>query len=130
MNEIHCTVVGNAVTEVRMATTRTGHRVASFRLAATTRRYNRETARWEDLDTSYVTVTAWRSLHGRVERGTLTWPQFWDRPQDHPEGVALMQAVIAGIGVLSASVAVAAPALASRSSRNGVVSSTSTLVAI
>lgn len=66
MNEIHCTVIGNVVTDVRSATTRTGHHVATFRMASTTRRINRETGRWEDLDTSFLTVACWRSLADHV----------------------------------------------------------------
>jgi len=66
MNEIHCTVLGNVVTEVRSATTRSGHHVATFRVASTTRRFNREANRWEDLDTSFLTVAAWRALADHV----------------------------------------------------------------
>jgi single-strand DNA-binding protein len=66
MNEIHCTVIGNVVTDVRVAVTKMGHRVASFRMASTTRRLNRETGVWEDLDTSFLNVTAWRSLAEHV----------------------------------------------------------------
>ncbi len=66
MNEIHCTVVGNAVSDVRSAVTKTGHHVASFRMAATTRRFNRESNRWEDLDTSFLSVSCWRALADHV----------------------------------------------------------------
>ena len=66
MNEIHCTVIGNVVTEVRSATTRAGHHVATFRVASTTRRFNREAGRWEDLDTSFLTVACWRALADHV----------------------------------------------------------------
>ena len=66
MNEIHCTVIGNVVTDVRAATTRTGHHVASFRMVATTRRLNRETNRWEDVDSSFLTVACWRQLADHV----------------------------------------------------------------
>jgi len=66
MNEIHCTVIGNVVTDVRLAVTKTGHSVASFRMASTTRRLNRDTGRWEDVDTSFLNVTAWRSMAEHV----------------------------------------------------------------
>ena len=66
MNEIHCTVIGNVVTDVRAATTRTGHHVASFRMVATTRRVNRETNRWEDVDSSFLTISCWRQLADHV----------------------------------------------------------------
>ena len=66
MNEIHCTVIGNVVTEVRSATTRAGHHVATFRVASTTRRFNREAGRWEDLDTSFLTIACWRALADHV----------------------------------------------------------------
>lgn len=36
--------------------------VASFRVASTPRRFNREQNAWVDLDTNWFTVNAWRSL--------------------------------------------------------------------
>jgi len=66
MNEIHCTVVGTVVSEVRTTVTKSGHRVASFRVVSNTRRFNRESARWEDLDTTFLGVSCWRSLAEHV----------------------------------------------------------------
>ncbi len=37
-------------------------RVASFRLASTERRYNKELHAWRDGETVYYTVTCWRSM--------------------------------------------------------------------
>lgn len=61
MNETHVTItgwLGNDVT-TRAAGEST---VASFRLAATPRRFNRRTEEWFDADTQWFTVNAWRAL--------------------------------------------------------------------
>jgi len=66
MHDITCTVVGNAVTDVRSVITRTGHHVASFRIASTLRRFDREAGRWQDVETTYLTVSCWRTLADHV----------------------------------------------------------------
>ena len=62
MNETLVTVAGNVASETRMRVTSAGVRVASFRLASTERRYNKELHAWRDGDTVYYTVTCWRSM--------------------------------------------------------------------
>ena len=62
MNETLVTVAGNVAGEPRMRVTAGGVRVASFRLASTERRYNKELGSWRDGDTVYYTVTCWRTL--------------------------------------------------------------------
>ena len=62
MNETLVTVAGNVAAEPRMRVTAAGVRVASFRLASTERRYNKELQAWRDGDTVYYTVTCWRSM--------------------------------------------------------------------
>ncbi|MFD8481978.1 single-stranded DNA-binding protein [Kitasatospora sp. NPDC059673] len=56
------TMVGNAASNVTYRETAGGVAVASFRLAATERRYDRERGDWADGETTWVTVVAWRRL--------------------------------------------------------------------
>lgn len=68
MNDIYFTVVGNVVKDVEMRFTSSGDPVASFRVAMSSRRFDRSNDRWVDSDTHYFTVTCWRSLaHNAVE---------------------------------------------------------------
>lgn len=62
MNETTVTVVGNLVDDPRMRTTDSGIEVASFRVASTARRFDRETARWVDAASLFLSVTCWRAL--------------------------------------------------------------------
>lgn len=61
MSEFVVTVTGNVATDIRTATTKQGVALASFRLAITPRRFDRDKG-WHDAPTSYVTVTCWRTL--------------------------------------------------------------------
>ncbi|MDT9686356.1 single-stranded DNA-binding protein [Streptomyces sp. TRM76323] len=61
MNDTLVTIVGNVATHVEYRETPTGG-VARFRLAATTRRWDRERSAWADGHTSFYTVNAWRQL--------------------------------------------------------------------
>lgn len=68
MNDIYFTVVGNVVKDVEMRFTSGGDPVASFRVAMSSRRFDRANERWVDSDTHYFTVTCWRTLaHNVVE---------------------------------------------------------------
>ena len=51
MNDVHLTIVGNVVDEPRMRMTKNNHAVTSFRVASTSRRYDREQERFVDQDT-------------------------------------------------------------------------------
>lgn len=62
MNDISITVLGNLVNEVDLRFTASGEAVASFRVASTTRRFDRTGERWIDGDTHYFTVSCWRNL--------------------------------------------------------------------
>jgi single-strand DNA-binding protein len=62
MNETTVTIVGNLVDEPRMRTTESGVEVTNFRIASSSRRFDRETARWVDGGSLYLSVTCWRSL--------------------------------------------------------------------
>lgn len=73
MNETLVTVVGNVATPIRYRDTSSGIPAASFRLASTVRRWDREQGCWCDVGTSFYTVWAWRNLAvniaGSVSRG-------------------------------------------------------------
>lgn len=62
MNDITLPVIGNVVNDVELRFTKSGEPVANFRLAASSRRYDRANDRWVDGDTHYFTVSCWRGL--------------------------------------------------------------------
>ncbi|MEU1226376.1 single-stranded DNA-binding protein [Streptomyces sp. NPDC005828] len=61
MNDTTVTLVGNVATAVEYRDT-VGGGVARFRFAVTARRWDRERGLWTDGNTSFYTVSAWRSL--------------------------------------------------------------------
>lgn len=65
MNETTVTVVGNVASDVRHVTTARGVSLASFRLASTPRRFDRNLG-WVDGTTSFYSVTCWRHLAEHV----------------------------------------------------------------
>ena len=62
MNDSYITLVGNAVTDVRLRATQGCVAFATFRMASNPRRFDRESARWIDGDPLFVTVVCWRAL--------------------------------------------------------------------
>lgn len=60
------TLVGNAATAVEHRQTTAGVTVARFRLAATSRRWDKAQERWADGETSFYTVRSWRGLADNV----------------------------------------------------------------
>jgi single-strand DNA-binding protein len=66
VNETTITLVGNTVSEVQLRATRDGAAWATFRMASSPRRYDRETARWVDGDPLFVTVVCWRAFAENV----------------------------------------------------------------
>jgi len=62
MNDITFNVVGNVVNDVELRFTKSGEPVASFRVAAGTRRFDKASDRWVDGDTHFFTVSCWRGL--------------------------------------------------------------------
>ncbi|MDP9117291.1 MAG: single-stranded DNA-binding protein [Actinomycetota bacterium] len=66
MNDTIMTVVGNVVDEPRMRLTKNGHPVTNFRLASTSRRYDREAETYVDNATLFVNVTCWRAMAENV----------------------------------------------------------------
>ena len=68
MNDIVLHVVGNLITDVRLRFTKSGEPVASFRLAAGTRRFDRAADQWVDGDTHFFEVSCWRNLgHNAIQ---------------------------------------------------------------
>ncbi len=66
MQDVTCTITGNAVADVRTATTASGHLRAWFRMAATPRRFDQASGRFVDRDTTWVTVVCWRQIAENV----------------------------------------------------------------
>ena len=56
MNETMMTVSGNLVSDVTLGATTRGDAMARFRMASTTKRYDRTTGQWLDGDTTYWNV--------------------------------------------------------------------------
>ena len=68
MNETTMTIVGNVVDDPRRRETKNGFAVTNFRVASTSRRYDREQERFVDNGTLYVTVTCWRAMAENVHK--------------------------------------------------------------
>ena len=66
MNDTTVTVVGNLVDDPRIRTTDSGVDVAGFRVASTSRRYDRDGGRWVDSASLFLSVTCWRALAGNA----------------------------------------------------------------
>lgn len=66
MNDTYITIVGNVVDDPRPRTTGAGVPVASFRIASTSRRFDRETGKWIDNERLFATVTCWRAMAQNV----------------------------------------------------------------
>ncbi len=66
MNETSVTLVGNLVDDPRLRTTESGVDVAGFRVASTTRRWDRAAGRWSDGGSLFLSVTCWRALAGNA----------------------------------------------------------------
>jgi single-strand DNA-binding protein len=66
MYDTTMTLIGNLVDSPKLRKTKNGHFVASFRVASTPRRYDREQGGWVDGKTLFVTVTCWRALGENV----------------------------------------------------------------
>ena len=60
------TIVGNVATDVKYVPSDYGTPWATFRLAATRRKYDREREAWVDGQTTFLTVKCWRALADNV----------------------------------------------------------------
>jgi single-strand DNA-binding protein len=68
MNDTMMTIVGNVVDSPRRRETKNGHDVTNFRVASTSRRYDREQERFVDNATLFVNVTCWRQMGLNVDK--------------------------------------------------------------
>lgn len=68
MNDTQLTIVGNLVESPKLRRTKNEHYVANFRIASTSRRFDREAGAWVDNGTLFVSVTCWRALAENVAR--------------------------------------------------------------
>jgi single-strand DNA-binding protein len=59
-------VVGNLVEDPKLRTIEAGQDVASFRIASTSRRFDRDSQRWIDSAQLFLGVTCWRALAGNA----------------------------------------------------------------
>jgi single-strand DNA-binding protein len=66
MNDSMMVIIGNVVDEPRMRTTTNGFKVTTFRVASTSRRYDREQEKFVDGNTLYMNVTSWRGAGENV----------------------------------------------------------------
>ncbi|MFE4022495.1 single-stranded DNA-binding protein [Streptomyces sp. NPDC059101] len=66
MNDTMVTLVGNVATAVEYRETVAGVPVARFRMAATSRRWDKARECWADGETSFYTVRSWRALADNV----------------------------------------------------------------
>jgi single-strand DNA-binding protein len=66
LNETKVALRGNVATEPALRITQNGTTVCSFRLAVTARRYSTTDSKVVDAETSWYTVTCWRSLAENV----------------------------------------------------------------
>jgi single-strand DNA-binding protein len=66
MNETHVTIAGRLVADPMVRNTGSGQPFTTFRVASTVRRWNAKTNEFEDANTNFVNVTAWRSLGANI----------------------------------------------------------------
>lgn len=62
MFETMLTVVGNVISEPVLREVPGGHRVTSFRLLSTARRFDKTASEWVDGDRVFATVNCWKRL--------------------------------------------------------------------
>ena len=60
------TIVGNLTRDPELRTLNNGSNVVNFTIAASERRFNRDTNQWEDGDTLFLNCSAWDSPHAPV----------------------------------------------------------------
>ena len=54
------TIIGNLTTDPELRFTPSGHAVASFTVASTSRTHDRQSNEWRDSDPLFLTCTVWR----------------------------------------------------------------------
>jgi single-strand DNA-binding protein len=99
VKDTEVTVIGNVVNPPQRNRTASGSTVTNFRIASTSRRYDRETQGWIDNKTLYLRVECWNELAGNVAHslskgdpvivfGTL-FTEEWESDQGHRSRVTL-----------------------------------------
>jgi single-strand DNA-binding protein len=68
MNETMVTVVGNLVDDPRLRVLDSGREVANFRIASTSRRWDRDTEQYVDSGQLFLSVSCWRALASNVSQ--------------------------------------------------------------
>jgi single-strand DNA-binding protein len=68
MADTSMTIVGNVVDEPRRRQTKNGFDVTNFRVASTSRRFDREKEQFVDNGTLFVNVTCWRAMALNVDK--------------------------------------------------------------
>jgi single-strand DNA-binding protein len=68
VNDTLITIVGNVVDTPRKRQTKNGHVVTNFRIASTSRRFDREQEKFIDNATLFVNVTCWRQMGVNVDQ--------------------------------------------------------------
>src|SRR3954452_18485766 len=125
MNETHVTLSGWLGGDVALRDA-AGVPVATFRVASTPRRYVRKTDTWEDGDTQWYTVNAWRALaencdrslrrgdpvvvHGKLSAHVWTNKAALEVPTSEVEAACVGHVLIGGISELRRRKPVAASA--------------------
>lgn len=71
MWETMVTVVGNVVDSPQRRVLESGVSVTSFRVAATAKRFDRQSGEWTDREPFYVKVNCWRALADNVARSLV-----------------------------------------------------------
>jgi single-strand DNA-binding protein len=66
MSDNTITITGNVVADPEIRYTPSGHAVANFRVASTARYYDANAKQWQDAGTTFISVTAWRTLASNV----------------------------------------------------------------
>lgn len=93
MNDTQMTIVGNLVESPKLRKTKNEHYVANFRIASTSRRFDREANAWVDGGTLFVTVTCWRALAENVARSlrkgqpVLVTGRYYQREYERDEAL-------------------------------------------
>jgi single-strand DNA-binding protein len=99
VKDTEVTVTGNVVAPPQRNRTASGSTVTNFRIASTSRRYDKESQGWIDNKTLYLHVECWNELAGNVAHsvskgdpvivhGTL-FTEEWDSDQGHRSRVTL-----------------------------------------
>lgn len=66
MNDTHVTIVGNVVDEPKSRRTESGIPITTFRIASSSRRFDKQEGRWVDGDRLFANVTCWRGTAQNV----------------------------------------------------------------